>query len=136
MIAFALFTAAVGELPPTPLLREIALWKRPAASGETIKALTFVEPADCPMIVTLPGSPPKFATLCWTNFSDWIRSSRAKSPESRRGSPVLNAGWANQPKSPSLYATVTTTAFAFFARLPPRSSGSKEAPTTLLPPWM
>jgi hypothetical protein len=70
MIEFALFTAAVIELPPRPPLSEIALWKRPAASGETINALTFVEPADWPMIVTLPGSPPKLAMLSLTNFND------------------------------------------------------------------
>ena len=77
MIAFDLFTAAVGELPPIPPLSEMALWKRPAARGETIRALTFVEPADWPMIVTLPGSPPKFAMLFLTNLSDWTRSSKA-----------------------------------------------------------
>jgi hypothetical protein len=44
----------------------IALWKSPRASGEARRVFTEPPPADSPKIVTLPGSPPKAATLSFT----------------------------------------------------------------------
>ena len=43
---------------------------------DTIMKATLDEPADCPKIVTLPGSPPNVAMLACTHFSAAIWSSR------------------------------------------------------------
>ena len=51
-------------------------------SGEVISAKTLTAPADWPISVTLPGSPPKFAMLPLTNFSALMMSRIAKLPES------------------------------------------------------
>ncbi|MCY1203733.1 hypothetical protein D9M72_152380 [compost metagenome] len=50
----------LSEMPP---LISKALWNRPLAIGEVITASRLVAPADSPDSVTLPGSPPKLATL-------------------------------------------------------------------------
>ena len=53
----------------------MALWKSPFASGDAWSTHTDHEPADCPKIVTLPGSPPNAATLSRTHWSvaTWSR---------------------------------------------------------------
>src|ERR1700731_1392343 len=57
---------AVRPGPPrAPPLSPIALAKRPRARGEAIWALTEMEPADSPKMVTLLGSPPKAAMFFW-----------------------------------------------------------------------
>ena len=44
-------------------------WKRPLASGETIKYPASIAPADWPNTVTFAGLPPNFAMLSWTQRS-------------------------------------------------------------------
>jgi hypothetical protein len=62
-----------GEAPP---LSPIALAKRPRARGEAIWALTEMEPADSPKMVTLSGSPPKAAMFFWTQARAAVWSRR------------------------------------------------------------
>ena len=50
-------------------LSTIARWKSPREPGETRWASTETPPADSPAIVTLCGSPPNRAMLCWTQRS-------------------------------------------------------------------
>jgi hypothetical protein len=44
--------------------------------GDAIRNVVLLDPADCPKMVTLPGSPPKAAMFCFTHCSAAIWSSR------------------------------------------------------------
>ena len=88
-----------SEMPP---LSGTALWNRPTASGEVIRAQVLIAPADCPISVTLAGSPPNPAMLFLTNFSAWMVSSRAKLPESSPAlAPVLSWARFMNPSMPT-----------------------------------
>src|SRR3954466_7031959 len=50
-----------------PPLSPIARWKRPFASGDAIRNVVLLDPADWPKMVTLPGSPPKAAMFYLTH---------------------------------------------------------------------
>ncbi|MCY1560396.1 hypothetical protein D9M68_975260 [compost metagenome] len=92
---------AAVEIPPLNSTRRWNSCGRAAVTtGDVISASTLTEPADWPISVTLPGSPPKAAMLPCTNLSAWIRSSIAKSPESVSGSPVRSWATFSQPKIP------------------------------------
>ena len=52
-----------------------ARWIKPRAAGVASSVLTYDPPPDCPKIITLPGSPPKFAMLSRTHSSAATRSS-------------------------------------------------------------
>src|SRR5579863_1862464 len=56
-------------LPQQAPLSPIARWNKPLASGEATSALTDMEPADSPKMVTLPGSPPNAAIFFFTHSS-------------------------------------------------------------------
>ena len=56
----------VGKMEPP--LSPIAPAIRPFDNGEAICALTAIEPADSPAIVTRFGSPPNFEILACTHF--------------------------------------------------------------------
>ena len=60
---------ASGGLVKNAPLWPIPLWTMWRESGDIISALTDAEPADSPLIVTLPGSPPKASMLSWTHRS-------------------------------------------------------------------
>ena len=60
--------AAGGSRRPAPLWAT-ARWKRPAVRGEVISAATDTAPADSPITVTLPGSPPKTPACSATHSS-------------------------------------------------------------------
>src|SRR5438270_5718389 len=64
------------EPPRAPPLSPIALAKRPWARGDAIWALTEMEPADSPKMVTLAGSPPKAAMLFLTQVRAAVWSRR------------------------------------------------------------
>src|ERR1035441_4524941 len=51
----------------TAPLSPIACLNKPLARGEAICALTDMEPADSPKMVTLPGSPPKATMFLCTH---------------------------------------------------------------------
>ena len=51
------------------------MWKRPLAAGIAVSAQTFAPPPLWPMIVTLPGSPPKPTMLSRTHSSAATQSS-------------------------------------------------------------
>jgi len=58
----------VGLVKNAPLC-PIALCTSCRVSGEAMSALTDSDPADSPLMVTLPGSPPNAATLRVTHWS-------------------------------------------------------------------
>src|SRR5580704_13442247 len=55
--------------PQQAPLSPIARWNRPLARGEATSALTDIEPADSPKMVTLSGSPPNVAMFFLTHSS-------------------------------------------------------------------
>src|SRR3954468_11434928 len=59
----------IGPRDRPPPDSTIALWNRPFAIGEIIRALTDPPPADSPKIVTFDGSPPNAAALRFTHWS-------------------------------------------------------------------
>ena len=67
-------------------LRTTALWKRPFAEGIAVRVHTLAPPPDCPMIVTLPGSPPNAAMLSRTHSRAATMSSMPTLPG--RGEPL------------------------------------------------
>ena len=70
-------TATGSEEPGPPNeapLSSMTARNSPLASGDAWMQLTAIEPADCPKIVTLAGSPPNCAMLCWTHSSAAIAS--------------------------------------------------------------
>ncbi|MDT4890897.1 hypothetical protein FQZ97_1278850 [compost metagenome] len=77
------------------------MWNRPLAIGEVITASRLVAPADSPDSVTLPGSPPKLATLPWMKRSAAMLSSSAKLPESSPAVPPgRSCGMFRKPRMP------------------------------------
>src|SRR5271170_2503020 len=71
---------------PAPLIT-MARRNSPFAAGIASKALTLPPPPDWPKIVTLPGSPPKLATLSRTHSSVATRSSTPALPECANSAP-------------------------------------------------
>jgi hypothetical protein len=65
------------------------LWNSPLALGIASSVQTFAPPPDWPMIVTLPGSPPKAATLSRTHSSAATMSSMPTLPELAKRSPAV-----------------------------------------------
>jgi hypothetical protein len=92
---------AADEMPP---LSATSRWnsgaRRATTIGEVSSAYTLTAPADSPIRVTRPGSPPKRATLACTNSSDLTMSSSAKLPESGAAAPVLSGARSRKPKTP------------------------------------
>ena len=87
--------AATSRSPkPNPKLCTTARCSSPRASGINSKASTLVAPADSPIAVTLPGSPPNAAALRCTQCS---AASTSRLPKLAVAAP----GNANQPKGPS-----------------------------------
>jgi hypothetical protein len=74
-------------------LSTTALWKRPLAEGIAVSVHTFAPPPDWPMIVTLPGSPPKPAMLSRTHSSAATMSSIPTLPEAAYFAPPTPARW-------------------------------------------
>jgi hypothetical protein len=68
-------------------LSTTALWKRPFAAGMAASVHTFAPPPDWPMIVTLPGSPPKAAMLSRTHSRAATMSSMPALPDAANFSP-------------------------------------------------
>ena len=62
-------TGSVIEILVLQALTHQARDDGPAALASLQRVLTLAEPADCPKIVTLPASPPKFAMLSRTHSS-------------------------------------------------------------------
>ena len=65
-----------GRLAIAAPLSQIAPAIRPFESGDAISALTEIDPADSPAMVTRAGSPPKAAMFCCTHRSAATWSSR------------------------------------------------------------
>jgi hypothetical protein len=93
--------AAAGVANCSPPLRGIALCIRPSLNGETMRAHTLTAPADSPITVTFPGSPPNVRALRLTKRSASSWSSVPKLPESPSGSPVPDPGRSSHPKTPT-----------------------------------
>jgi len=55
----------------------MALWNSPLASGIASRTHTLAPPPDSPMMVTLPGSPPKASMLSRTHSSAATRLCRS-----------------------------------------------------------
>ena len=80
--------------PIHPPLSAIALWKSPLATGEPLSMPTMAAPADSPKMVTLFGSPPKFAMLALTHRSVAMESASAWLPDAFRPDSLVSSGCA------------------------------------------
>ena len=98
-------------------LSATALWTRPFAEGIEITSHTFAPPPDWPMMVTLPGSPPKFAMLSWTHCRDATRSRTPTLPEFLKAGPAAER--SEKPKALSRWFTETNTISPARARFAP-----------------
>ena len=67
-----------------------ALWNNPFADGIASNVVVLAPPPDCPKIITLLGSPPKFAMLSRTHSSDATMSIAPALPafENSAGAPT------------------------------------------------
>ena len=112
----------------------IALWKSPAADGVARRVDTFPPPPDWPNMVTFEASPPNAAALSRTHSRAATRSRRPALPEAAYFSP--NEDRSRNPRTLSLWLTVTTTTSPFRARLAPSYDGSSwPEPVAYPPPW-
>ena len=84
-------------LPPP--LTGIARWKRPRAGAKASSAQTLAAPADSPMMVTLPGSPPNAEMLSRIHFSASTWSSNPSFPVEGMRPPVTSFRLRN-PSAP------------------------------------
>ncbi len=100
--AFCQDTRLLPNVPTRPPADSAtARWNSPLAGGEVISMFTDQPPADSPMIVTLPGSPPKAAMLRRTHSSAATWSIRPKFPTRSPPASRVSAWWAKNPKRPS-----------------------------------
>jgi hypothetical protein len=100
----------------------IARWKRPRACGIARSVDTFPPPPDSPKIVTLPGSPPKRATLSRTHSSAATMSSVPAFPDAANAAPAVSER-SRWPRMLRRWLTVTTTTSPRRARLAPAVRG-------------
>ena len=74
---------------------------RPFDSGEAISALTAIDPADSPAMVTFFGSPPNAAMFCCTHCERRVLIEQARNcPRRGAGDSFVSSGWAKNPKTP------------------------------------
>jgi len=93
-------SAVIPPRPAEPLI-PITRWNSPFASGLACRSLIDIEPADCPISVTFPGSPPNAAMFFCTQWSAATWSRNPQFPLALWPDSFVASGCAINPNTPS-----------------------------------